>query len=173
MDMQTIFSASAEIFLVIMICAVLIVDLFVEGEERKVTFWLSLASLLGTALLVLNNTPESREFIFDGSYVNDPLAGVLKIASIIMVGVGFIYSRNYLIKSNLMKGEFFLLSLFGLLGMLIMISANSLLIMYLGLETLSLSLYALVAFDRNSSIAAESAMKYFILGAIAAGSLLY
>ena len=173
MDMQTIFSASAEIFLVIMICAVLIVDLFVEGEERKVTFWLSLASLFGTAILVFNNTPESREFIFDGSYVNDPLAGVLKIASIIMVGVGFIYSRNYLIKSNLMKGEFFLLSLFGLLGMLIMISANSLLIMYLGLETLSLSLYALVAFDRNSSIAAESAMKYFILGAIASGSLLY
>ena len=173
MDMQTIFSASAEIFLVIMICAVLIVDLFVEGEERKVTFWLSLASLLGTALLVLNNTPESREFIFDGSYVNDPLAGLLKIASIIIVGVGFIYSRKYLIKNNLMKGEFFLLSLFGLLGMLIMISANSLLIMYLGLETLSLSLYALVAFDRNSSIAAESAMKYFILGAIASGSLLY
>jgi NADH-quinone oxidoreductase subunit N len=173
MDMQTIFSASAEIFLVIMICAVLIVDLFVEGEERKVTFWLSLASLFGTAILVFNNTPESREFIFDGSYVNDPLAGVLKIASIIMVGVGFIYSRNYLIKSNLMKGEFFLLSLFGLLGMLIMISANSLLIMYLGLETLSLSLYALVAFDRKSSIAAESAMKYFILGAIASGSLLY
>ena len=173
MDMQTIFSASAEIFLVIMICAVLIVDLFVEGEERKVTFWLSLATLFGTAILVFNNTPESREFIFDGSYVNDPLAGVLKIASIIMVGVGFIYSRNYLIKSNLMKGEFFLLSLFGLLGMLIMISANSLLIMYLGLETLSLSLYALVAFDRKSSIAAESAMKYFILGAIASGSLLY
>ena len=173
MDMQTIFSASAEIFLVIMICAVLIVDLFVEGEERKITFWLSLISLFGTAILVFNNTPESREFIFDGSYVNDPLAGVLKIASIIMVGVGFIYSRNYLIKSNLMKGEFFLLSLFGLLGMLIMISANSLLIMYLGLETLSLSLYALVAFDRNSSIAAESAMKYFILGAIASGSLLY
>jgi NADH-quinone oxidoreductase subunit N len=173
MDMQTIFSASAEIFLVIMICAVLIVDLFVEGEERKITFWLSLISLFGTAILVFNNTPESREFIFDGSYVNDPLAGVLKIASIIMVGVGFIYSRNYLIKSNLMKGEFFLLSLFGLLGMLIMISANSLLIMYLGLETLSLSLYALVAYDRNSSIAAESAMKYFILGAIASGSLLY
>lgn len=173
MDIQTIFSASAEIFLVIMICVVLIVDLFVEGEERKITFWLSLISLFGTAILVFNNTPESREFIFDGSYVNDPLAGVLKIASIIMVGVGFIYSRNYLIKSNLMKGEFFLLSLFGLLGMLIMISANSLLIMYLGLETLSLSLYALVAFDRNSSIAAESAMKYFILGAIASGSLLY
>ena len=173
MDMQTIFSASAEIFLVIMICVVLIVDLFVEGEERKITFWLSLISLFGTAILVFNNTPESREFIFDGSYVNDPLAGVLKIASIIMVGVGFIYSRNYLIKSNLMKGEFFLLSLFGLLGMLIMISANSLLIMYLGLETLSLSLYALVAFDRKSSIAAESAMKYFILGAIASGSLLY
>ena len=72
-----------------------------------------------------------------------------------------------------MKGEFYLLGLFGLLGMMIMISANSLLTMYLGLETLSLSLYALVAFDRNSSASAESAMKYFVLGAIASGALLY
>ena len=71
------------------------------------------------------------------------------------------------------KGEFFILILFGLLGIMIMISANSMLVMYLGLETLALSLYALVALDRNSSIAAESAMKYFILGAIASGSLLY
>ena len=173
MGMQTMLSASAEIFLAIMICIVLVVDLFVNDKDRKVTFWLSFGTLIVTVALVMNNTPETREFIFDGSYVNDPLAGLLKIASISMVGVGFIYSRHYLIKNNLMKGEFFLLSLFGLLGILIMISANSLLIMYLGLETLSLSLYALVAFDRNSSIAAESAMKYFILGAIASGSLLY
>ncbi len=78
-----------------------------------------------------------------------------------------------MIDNDLFKGEFFILILFGLLGIMIMISANSMLVMYLGLETLALSLYALVALDRNSSIAAESAMKYFILGAIASGSLLY
>ena len=91
MDMQTILSASAEIFLVIMICIVLVVDLFVNDKDRKVTFWLSFGTLIATAALVMNNTPEAREFIFDGSYVNDPLAGLLKIASISMVGVGFIY----------------------------------------------------------------------------------
>ena len=122
MDMQTLVLASAEIFLLTMICVVLVVDLFVTDQNRTLTFSLS---------------------------------------------------RSYLIQSKLMKGEFFLLSLFGLLGILIMISANSLLIMYLGLETLALSLYALVAFERNSRDAAESAMKYFILGAIASGSLLY
>ena len=172
MDMQTLVLASAEIFLLTMICVVLVVDLFVTDQNRTITFSLSLASLVGTGFLVLSNTPETTQYLFDGSYVNDPLAGLLKIASIVMVGIGFIYSRSYLIQSKLMKGEFFLLSLFGLLGILIMISANSLLIMYLGLETLALSLYALVAFERNSRDAAESAMKYFILGAIASGSLL-
>ena len=173
MDMQTLVLASAEIFLLTMICVVLVVDLFVTDQNRTITFSLSLASLVGTGFLVLSNTPATTQYLFDGSYVSDPLAGLLKIASIVMVGIGFIYSRSYLIQSKLMKGEFFLLSLFGLLGILIMISANSLLIMYLGLETLALSLYALVAFERNSRDAAESAMKYFILGAIASGSLLY
>jgi len=90
-----------------------------------------------------------------------------------MVAVSFLYARDYLKQNNLLKGEYFLLGLFGLLGIMIMISANSLLTMYLGLETLSLSLYALVAFERNSAVAAESAMKYFVLGAIASGALLY
>jgi NADH-quinone oxidoreductase subunit N len=90
-----------------------------------------------------------------------------------MVGVGFWYARDYLRQNELLKGEFYLLGLFGLLGMMIMISANSLLTMYLGLETLSLSLYALVAFDRNSAAGAEAAMKYFVLGAIASGAFLY
>jgi NADH-quinone oxidoreductase subunit N len=101
------------------------------------------------------------------------LSQVLKLGAIGIVAVGFLYARDYLRQNDLMKGEYYLLGLFGLLGIMIMTSANSMLTMYLGLETLSLSLYALVAFDRNSSIAAESAMKYFVLGAIASGSLLY
>ncbi len=89
------------------------------------------------------------------------------------MGLSFVYARHYLAQNGLLKGEFFTLGLFGLLGMMIMMSSNGLLTMYLGLETLALSQYALVAIDRNSKVAAESAMKYFVLGAIASGSLLY
>ena len=165
--------ASPEITLLILLCVVMLVDLFVKDESRAVTFWLTIASLALTAWATVMTVPVERTLIFDGSYVSDPLSNVLKLAAIGTVALGFLYARDYLRQNGLMKGEYFLLGLFGLLGMTIMISANSLLTMYLGLETLSLSLYALVAFDRNNSAAAESAMKYFVLGAIASGSLLY
>jgi NADH-quinone oxidoreductase subunit N len=168
------FSAAApEITLLTLICVVLIADLFVKDEQRVATFWLSIAALVVTAWALIATAPTSPTVIFDGSYISDALSQVLKLAAIGVVAVGFLYARDYLQQNELLKGEFYLLGLFGLLGMMIMISANSLLTMYLGLETLSLSLYALVAFDRNSATAAESAMKYFVLGAIASGSLLY
>ena len=168
------FSAAApEITLLTLICIVLVADLFVKDEQRVATFWLSIASLVATAWAVMATAPQSPTIIFDGSYVSDALAQVLKLAAIGMVALGFLYARDYLKQNDLLKGEFFLLGLFGLLGIMIMISANSLLTMYLGLETLSLSLYALVAFERKSASAAEAAMKYFVLGAIASGSLLY
>ena len=173
MNMFELTLASGEIFLLTMICIILVTDLFLKDENRSVTLWLSVVALIVTGVFVFNNTTQSSILIFSGSYIADPLSGVLKISSILAVIIGFIYSRDYLINNDLMKGEFFILSLFGLLGIFIMISANSLLVMYLGLETLALSLYALVALDRDSSIAAESAMKYFVLGAIASGSLLY
>ena len=156
-----------------LICVVLIADLFIDDERRVITFWLSIAALVITAASLLLTPPESRTLLFDGSYVSDQLSQVLKLAAIGIVAVGFQYSRDYLQQNNLFKGEFYLLGLFGLLGVMIMISANSLLTMYLGLETLSLSLYALVAFDRNNASSAEAAMKYFVLGAIASGALLY
>ncbi len=168
------FSAAApEITLLIMICVVLIADLFISDENREVTFWMSIAALLITGWALVASAPEARTVLFDGSYVSDALSQILKMAVIGMVGLGFWYARDYLRQNGLLKGEFYLLGLFGLLGMMIMISANSLLIMYLGLETLSLSLYALVAFDRNSAASAEAAMKYFVLGAIASGAFLY
>lgn len=165
--------AAAEITLLIMLCVVLVVDLFVTDEKRTVTYWLSLISLAVTAWALMDSSPAGRAVMFDGSYVSDPLSQVLKLAAIGIVAIGFLYARDYLRQNKIMKGEFYLLGLFGLLGILIMISANSLLTMYLGLETLSLSLYALVAFDRNSAASAESAMKYFVLGAIASGAFLY
>ncbi len=165
--------AAPEITLLMLICVVLITDLFVKDEQRVATFWLSMASLVVTAGALIATAPQSQVILFDGSYVSDALSQVLKLAAIGVVALSFYYARDYLKQNDLLKGEFFLLGLFGLLGIMIMISANSLLTMYLGLETLSLSLYALVAFDRKSASAAESAMKYFVLGAIASGSLLY
>ena len=168
------FSAAApEITLLTLICIVLIVDLFVKDEQRVATFWLSIAALAVTAWALVATAPQSTVIIFDGSYVSDALSQVMKLAAVGVVALGFLYARDYLQQNDLLKGEFFLLGLFGLLGIMIMISAHSLLTMYLGLETLSLSLYALVAFERKSASAAEAAMKYFVLGAIASGSLLY
>ena len=166
-------AATPEITLLIMICIVLVADLFVEDVKRATTFRLTIAALAITAWSVLASAPDARTLLFDGSYVSDALSQVLKLGAIGIVAVGFLYARDYLRQNDLMKGEYYLLGLFGLLGMMIMISANSMLTMYLGLETLSLSLYALVAFDRNSATSAESAMKYFVLGAIASGCLLY
>ena len=156
-----------------LICIVLLADLFVADEKRVITFWLTIAALFVTGASLVLTAQETRTVLFDGSYVSDQLSHVLKLTAVGVVAVGFMYARDYLHQNKLFKGEYYVLGLFGLLGTMVMISANSLLTMYLGLETLSLSLYALVAFDRNSATAAESAMKFFVLGAIASGSLLY
>jgi len=156
-----------------LICVVLLADLFVEDEKRVITFWLTIAALFITGASLVMTAQETRTVLFDGSYVSDQLSHVLKLTAVGVVAVSFMYARDYLHQNKLFKGEYYVLGLFGLFGTMVMISANSLLTMYLGLETLSLSLYALVAFDRNSATAAESAMKFFVLGAIASGSLLY
>jgi NADH-quinone oxidoreductase subunit N len=166
-------SAAPEMTLLGLICVVLVADLFIDDEHRVYTFWLSMLSLAVIAVVLVATAPDSRIELFYGSYVSDPLSQVLKLGTVLFVAVAFFYARDYLRANDLQKGEFYLLGLFGLLGMMIMTSANSLLTMYLGLETLALSMYALVAIDRNNVTAAESAMKYFVLGAIASGCLLY
>jgi NADH-quinone oxidoreductase subunit N len=165
--------ASPEMTLLGLICVVMLADLFVEDENRAVTFWLTIASLLVVAAVLFFTAPARPVVAFYGAYIADPLSNILKMAAIIFVGVSFLYARDYLRANDLNRGEYYLLGLFGLLGMMIMISANSLLSMYLGLETLALSMYALVAIDRKNVTSAEAAMKYFILGAIASGVLLY
>jgi len=111
--------------------------------------------------------------ILQGMYVADELAFVLKLAGFLVVAVALLYSRSYLINRNILRGEYYVLALTALLGIFVLVSANSLLTVYLGVELLALSVYAMVAFDRDSGISAESAMKYFVLGAIASGALLY
>ncbi len=173
MNLTDYLAAAPEMTLLGLICVVLIADLFISNERRVLTFWISLAALAITLYSIVATAPTGRMIVFDGSYVSDPLSQVLKLTAVGFVAIAFLYARDYLRANDLHKGEYYILGLFGLLGMMIMISANSLMTMYMGLETLALSVYALVAMDRDNSTSAESAMKYFVLGAIASGSLLY
>ena len=171
--MPDLATAAAEIFLIGAICVVLLVDVFLTDEQRQLTLRLSMLSIFGAAACTYYFGVGEPVTAFSGSLVAGPMGDLLKMFTYLIVALVFLYSRDYLIRSGLFKGEFFILGLFGLLGIVVMISANSLLTLYLGLEILSLSLYALVAFNRDSADAAESAMKYFVLGAIASGTLLY
>jgi len=171
--MMNFMPAIAEIFLITAICVVLLVDVFLSDSQRRTTYRLALISIAGAAACSYYFGVETSTIAFSGSYVADPAGTVLKLFAYLVVALVFVYSRDYLIRADLFKGEFFLLGLFSLLGIMVMISANSMLTLYLGLEILSLSLYALVAFNRESASAAEAAMKYFVLGAIASGTLLY
>ena len=165
--------AAAEIFLLGMACIVLVVDVYLPDRFRRFTYQLSQASLAGAALLVLATFPDTRATTFEGAFVADPMAAVLKMFILVVSGFGLFYSRVHLEARRLMRGEYFVLGLFAVLGMLVLVSAGSFLTLYLGLELLSLSLYAMVALDRESRLASEAAMKYFVLGALASGMLLY
>ncbi len=173
MTLMDYMTAAPEMTLLGLICVVMIADLFIDDENRGATFWLTMLSLVITAGVLYFTAPAAKSVVFYGAYVADPLSNILKTAAILFVGVSFLYARDYLRANDLNRSEYYLLGLFGLLGMMIMMSANSLLTMYLGLETLALSMYALVAIDRKNVTSAEAAMKYFVLGAIASGSLLY
>lgn len=173
MNLANYLSAAPEMVLLGLLCVVLVTDLFVNDEHRNITFWLSMASLAITLWVLLATAPDARTVVFSGAYVSDAMSQAMKIAVVGFVAVAFLYARDYLRANDLHKGEYYVLGMFGLLGMMIMISANSMLSMYLGLETLALSQYALVAFDRNNANSSEAAMKYFVLGAIASGALLY
>ena len=165
--------AAAEIFLLGMACIVLVVDVYLPERFRRFTYQLSQASLAGAALLVLATFPDTRATTFEDAFVADPMAAVLKVFILVVSGFGLFYSRVHLEAHRLMRGEYFVLGLFAVLGMLVLVSAGSFLTLYLGLELLSLSLYAMVALDRESRLASEAAMKYFVLGALASGMLLY
>jgi NADH-quinone oxidoreductase subunit N len=166
-------AASAEIFVLAAICVVLLVDVFLDDSSRWVTYALSLLTLAGAAAVTLNFGVDARVSAFSGTFVADPMGDVLKLFSYGTIAVALIYSREYLQRCGLFKGEYFILALVALLGVMVMISAGSLVTIYLGVELLSLSLYAMVAIDRDSEVPAESAMKYFVLGAIASGTMLY
>ncbi len=174
MTLHSLAPAVPEIYLAAAICFVLLFEAFVGVKRQGATGTLTLLVLaIGAALTVAFANVSHRTVLFDGSYVADPLAFVLKLAGFLAVAVALLYSRAYLRNREILKGEYYVLALTALLGIFVLISANSLLTVYLGVELLALSAYAMVAFDRDSGIAAEAAMKYFVLGAIASGMLLF
>jgi len=174
MSLESLAPAIAEIWLVAAICIVLLVDVFAGERRRGLTATLTLLALaLGAALTVQYGEVARRTLLFDGLYVADELAWALKLAAFLIVALVLLYSRSYLENRSILRGEYYVLALTALLGIFVLVSANSLLTLYIGVELLALSVYSMVAFDRDSGVAAESAMKYFVLGAIASGTLLY
>jgi len=163
-----------EIVLLAMACLIAIVDLFVTDPARRLTFWLTQATLATVALLHLQalNAGESL-YGMQGMVVADPLGHLLAFFAALSVMVTLAYAQPYIAPRDMRKGELFTLSMFVLLGVCVMVSANSFLVVYLGLELMSLSLYALTALRRDHAMATEAAMKYFVLGALASGFLLY
>jgi NADH-quinone oxidoreductase subunit N len=165
--------ACPEIFLGLAACAILLLDLLLNDTQRRWTGVLAVISLLLTALLVAVQPVSAKIVALGGLFESDRMAQLLKVVTLLTVAVVFVYSTDYLQRRAILKGEYYVLGLFATLGAMVLISAGSLITLYLGLELMSLCLYAMVAFDRESGIAAESAIKYFVLGSMASGTLLY
>jgi len=169
--------AAPEFWVLVMTCVIMIVDLFLTEQRRGIIHMLALATVIFAAIITLRGDYLTEGVLsvtaFNGSFIRDPMGDVLKIFSFVIMGLIFTYAKFYLRTFKLFRGDFYTLSLFALLGVMLLISANSMLMIYLGLELVSLSVYALVAFDRESGRGAESAMKYFVLGSMASGMLLF
>ncbi len=165
--------AYPELFLLGMVCVILVADLFVSDDNRVITYALTQLALAGCIAITYVTSSAEPAYTFSGMFVDDLMSDVLKLLVYAAVMVTLVYSRAYVAARGMFGGEFFALTLFATLGMMVMISANHLLTLYLGLELQALSLYAMVALRRDSPVATEAAMKYFVLGALASGMLLY
>src|SRR6056297_1091271 len=167
--------ALPEIFVAAMACVVLVADLFVTEQRRGLTHTLAVLVLVFAAIITLRVMMPVGESVlaFSETFVRDRFGDVLKLFAYLVLAAVFVYAKHFLRAAGLFRGEFYSLSLFALLGVMIMVSAASMLTVYLGLELLALSSYALVALNRDSASGSEAAMKFFILGSLASGILLY
>ena len=164
---------ATEVFVLVMGCIALLVVAWQRTEESLLVYRLSQLTLIGALIVNSLSFDGHTVLALHGAAINDPLAVVLRACILVISFIVFVYTRDYLLERKLLRGEYFVLALFAVLGMLVMSSAHNLLSMYMGLELLSLCLYAMVALHRDSQAATEAAMKYFVLGAIASGMLLY
>lgn len=169
--------AAPEFWVLVMACVIMVVDLFLREERRGIIHMLAMVTVIFAAIITLRGgtvvNGVQAATAFNHSFIRDLMGDVLKVFSFVIMGLIFIYSKFYLRSFKMFRGDFYTLSLFALLGVMLLISANSMLMIYLGLELISLSVYALVAFNRDSGRGTESAMKYFVLGSMASGMLLY
>ena len=174
-DQLSLVAVYPEIFLLVMTCVISLVDLTVKSPTRRPTYLLTLLTLACVAFLQGKNALTGQSIIgFGGMIVSDPMGLWLKCFAAIAMFVTLVYGRDYAFSRDMLRaGDLFTLSLYALLGMFVMISGHNFLVIYLGLELLTLSSYALVALRRDDGKAIEAAMKYFVLGALASGFLLY
>ncbi|MCY7316512.1 MAG: NADH-quinone oxidoreductase subunit NuoN [Rubrivivax sp.] len=163
-----------ELWLLVLACTVLLVDLFAHDPQRRLCFWLTQGGIAVFALLHLQDYNAGlTAYGMNDMVVVDPMGRLLAIFAALATMITLGYARPTLASRDMLKGEFYLLTLFVLLGISVMCSANHFLVLYLGLELMSLSLYALCALRRDHALATEAAMKFFVLGALASGFLLY
>lgn len=165
--------AIPEMVLLALTSFILVADTFWSKRYKFATYYAAQFTLVLVGFLILTSFTTDPVITFDGSFVRDSFADILKLF-IVLITIGIlVFSKEYLQQFNFYAGEFFSLGLFGVLGMFVMVSANNLITMYLGLEIMSLSMYAMIALRKDSAPAVESAIKYFVLGALATGMLLY
>lgn len=168
---------AAEIWVLVMACVVMLADLYVREERRGIIHFLAMITVIFAAILTLRADYVDQGAImataFNGNYLRDTMGDVLKLFTYAVLAFVFVYASHYLRQFRMFRADFYSLSLFALLGIMLLISANSLVMIYLGLELTSLATYALVAYDRDSAKGSEAAMKYFVLGSMASGMLLY
>ncbi len=166
-------TALPEMVVLGMAMVVLLADFFISAKDRILVYTLTQITLLVAAFLIVKTHTPWVSYAFTAMWVDDTLGDILKLMTLLGSFVMLVYTRQYMQLRGMYRGEYYALVLFALLGMMVMISGNNLLTIYIGLELLSLSLYALVALNRDSLSASEAAMKYFVLGALASGMLLY
>jgi len=165
--------AAVEIYLLAGTCLLLLLDVFIPQTKRILTHFAAIGILLGGAWLAWPAKDSIPIAALNGFYLYSPLASVMKAAVLVLVAACFAYSRAHYSQRGIMKGEIYSLGLLASLGMMVIISANNLLVLYLGIEILALSQYALIALRRDSVRATEAALKYFVLGALSSGLMLY
>lgn len=168
-----LFISLPEITVLCMAMAILILDLFLNKNNRMIIYGLAQITLFSAAYLVWGSHTLSVEYAYSGMFVDDPLSDVLKLGTLIGSSIMLVYTRHYMLVRQMFSGEYYALLLFATVGMMVMISGQNMLTIYMGLELMSLCVYALVALDRDNPKATEAAMKYFVLGALASGMLLY
>ena len=167
------YPAAAEIFVAVMALVIMLASTFARSVARNLAYLLTQATLIVAAFITIFTMEGEVVHTFSNLFISDLLGDVLKLMIYFSTAIALLYGRGYLADRKIDKPEYYLLALLMTLGMMVMVTANHMLPMYIGLEMMSLALYTMVAFDRDSARSTEAAMKYFVLGALASGLLLY